>query len=103
MHCTFACAGDPNDRCGGVGGYLSVFYDPTQYTPGGNVTTGPNTNPGTVQTVGNYNYVGCYSEATNGRALAGKTPAAPINGFTIELCQAACQGYQYFGMEFGNE
>ena len=101
IYCTFSCSGDPNDQCGGVGGYLSVYYDPTKYTPGGAdpVTSGPVT----VNVSSNYNYIGCYSEGTNGRALSGKTPAAPTDGFTIELCTAACQGYTYFGMEFGNE
>ena len=95
VHCTFSCAGDPNDRCGGQGGYLSVFYDPTKYTPGSETTT-PTGGPATVNTTGNYNYIGCYSEATNGRALSGNAPPAPTNGFTIELCEAACQGYTYF-------
>ena len=57
----------------------------------------------TVNVSSNYNYIGCYSEGTNGRALSGKAPAAPTDGFTIELCTAACQGYTFFGMEFGNE
>ena len=102
VHCTFSCAGDPDDRCGGQGGYLSVYYDPTKYTPGSG-TSNPAGGPATVNTTGNYNYIGCYSEATNGRALSGKAPPAPANGFTIELCEAACVGYTYFGMEYANE
>lgn len=57
----------------------------------------------TVNQTGIYNYVGCYSEATQGRALTGNAPQAPATGFTIELCQAACSGFTYFGMEYSNE
>jgi hypothetical protein len=99
IYCNFACPGDGNDRCG-ASGYISVYYDPTKYVAG----TDPSLyGPQTVQTAGNYKYIGCYGEATTGRALSGLIPKAPANGFTIELCEAACQGYTYFGMEYANE
>ncbi|PSS14960.1 hypothetical protein M430DRAFT_51625 [Amorphotheca resinae ATCC 22711] len=50
----------------------------------------------TIKSVGGYKYQGCYSEATNGRALSALSPAPATDGFTIELCAAACQGYLYF-------
>jgi hypothetical protein len=97
--CNMACPGDPNDRCGATG-YISVFYDPTKYVAG----TDPSLyGPQTVKAAGNYLYQGCYSESTNGRALAALSPPAPPGGFTIELCQVACQGYLYFGMEYSNQ
>ncbi len=99
IFCNWACPGDSNDRCGAPN-YLSVFYDPTKYVAGANPAL---YGPQTIQTVGNYVYIGCYSEATTGRALTGKTPRAPANGFTIELCEAACQGFTYFGMEYSNQ
>ncbi|MCJ1408115.1 hypothetical protein MMC19_002188, partial [Ptychographa xylographoides] len=104
-YCSFACSGDGTDACGGTGGYISIYYDATKYTPGNNsvIITGPTGGPVTVQSAGNYNYVGCYSEATTGRALSALQPKAPTSGFTIELCEAACQGYQLFGMEYSNE
>ena len=101
-YCTFACAGDASETCGGNGGYISIYYDSTRYTPG-NDSSVPTGGPVTVQQVGNYNYIGCYSEATNGRALSGQAPAAPNSGNTIESCEAACQGYTYFGTEYSNE
>ena len=101
--CTFSCTGDANDACGGAGGYVSIYYDSTRYTPGTDDSTGPTGGPVTVNSTGNYNYAGCFSEATNGRALSSLSPRAPANGFSIELCEAACQGYQYFGMEYANE
>jgi hypothetical protein len=97
--CNTACPGDSNDRCGATG-YLSVYYDPTKYVAGTNPAL---YGPQTIQTVGPYVYQGCYSEGTNGRALAGKAPTAPSGGFTIELCEAACSGYTYFGMEYSNQ
>lgn len=104
VHCTFACAGDAADTCGGDGGYISIYYDSTKYSPG-DATSTPTvaSGPVVVNQTGNYNYIGCYSEVANGRALQGKAPQAPTNGYTIELCQAACAGYTYFGMEYSNE
>ncbi|CZR61108.1 related to glyoxal oxidase precursor [Phialocephala subalpina] len=97
--CNTACPGDGADRCGATG-YLSVYYDPTKYVAG---TDPALYGPQTIQSVGPYVYQGCYSEATNGRALSGESPTAPSGGFTIELCEAACVGYTYFGMEYSNQ
>ncbi|KAL8670348.1 MAG: hypothetical protein Q9168_005106 [Polycauliona sp. 1 TL-2023] len=110
IFCNYGCSGDSSETCGGLqvgaGGYISIYYDPTRFTPSDNDTTstGPASGaPQTVKQVGNYNYLGCYSEATQGRALSGKTPAVPADGSTLETCEASCQGYQYFGVEFANE
>ncbi|KAG4032100.1 hypothetical protein MFRU_007g00140 [Monilinia fructicola] len=97
--CNFACPGDLNDACGGTG-YISVFYNPIEYIAGADPAL---YGPKTIDSVGNYNYQGCYSEATNGRALGGSSPPAPSTGFTIELCAASCKGFKYFGMEYANE
>ncbi|KAK0104489.1 hypothetical protein ONS95_004777 [Cadophora gregata] len=97
--CNFGCPGDSNDRCGATG-YVSVFYDPTKYVKG----TDPSLyGPQVPKQVGNYDYLGCYSEATNGRALSDKTPAEPAGGFTLGSCMTACQGYTYWGMEYANQ
>ncbi|KAL8661300.1 MAG: hypothetical protein Q9202_005725 [Teloschistes flavicans] len=108
--CNYACSGDGSETCGGLqvgnGGFISIYYDPTKFTPSANDTdtTGPVSGaPTTVQQSSNYNYIGCYSEATQGRALSGKAPAVPADGSTIESCLASCQGYKYFGVEFSNE
>jgi hypothetical protein len=97
--CNMACPADGNDRCGGTG-YISVYYDPTKYIAGTNPAL---YGPQTVQAVGNYVFQGCYSEATNGRALSALSPTPPMGGFTIELCEAKCVGYTYFGMEYSNQ
>jgi WSC domain len=97
--CNEACPGDPSSSCGAPG-WLSVYYDPTKYVAGANPAL---YGPQTPQTVGNYVLQGCYSEGTAGRALSSKTPTAPTAGFTLELCEAACQGYTYWGMEYSNQ
>ena len=95
--CTYSCAGDTTQTCGGVNSYLSVYYDASRYTPGGDTQTP--SGPITVNQTGNYNYIGCYSEATAGRALSGLAPPIPANpGNTIESCAASCKGYTYFGV-----
>lgn len=99
IYCNMACPGDPEDGCGGTG-YLSVFYNPNLYTAGADPSL---YGPQTVLQAGNYGYIGCYSEATNGRALSAFEPTAPSTGFTIELCASACTGYQFFGMEYANQ
>lgn len=110
IFCNYGCSGDQSQTCGGIqvgtGGYISIYYDPSRFTPSDNDTTGTPPTSGTPQTVkqvGNYNYLGCYSETTQGRALSDKTPPIPATGTTLEYCQTACQGYQYFGVEFANE
>lgn len=107
--CTFSCAGDVNQVCGGNGGYLSMFYDPTRYnpedgetTPGGG-PTGPTTGPVTVQSAGEYDFIGCYSDNNPGRALTGFAPAAPEDGSNIENCMSRCSKFTYFGTEYGGE
>lgn len=94
--CTYACAGDATQQCGGNGGYLSVYYDASRYTSG--TDTKPTGGPVTVNQTGNYNYIGCYSEGSGGRALSGLSPPIPAAGNTIESCQASCKGYTYFGV-----
>lgn len=48
-----------------------------------------------------YAYQGCYTEATNGRALSAKS--FNYVGMTIESCAANCTAYAYFGVEYGRE
>ena len=95
--CTYSCAGDVTQVCGGVGSYLSVYYDASQYTPSNGTQQTPS-GPVTVNQTGNYNYIGCYSEGKAGRALSGLAPPIPDAGNTIESCAASCKAYTYFGV-----
>jgi hypothetical protein len=99
---TYLCSGDSTEVCGGIGGYMSLFYDITKYFPQNN-TLAPSVQSGSSEPfVGPYSYLGCFVDSVASRALSGKTPGAQsIN--TLESCAAACNGYKYFGTEYSNE
>jgi hypothetical protein len=65
-------------------------------------TSAPTSQP-TIPSLSGYNYFGCYTEATNGRALnlASKTDKA----MTLELCASYCTtlNYPMFGTEYSTE
>lgn len=48
-----------------------------------------------------YDYAGCYTEATSGRALAGKTTYSKF--MTAQLCATSCSAFDWFGVEYGQE
>ncbi|KAK4984994.1 hypothetical protein LTR50_006268 [Elasticomyces elasticus] len=109
--CTFQCPGDGTQACGGNGGsgYISVYYDQNKYTVT-NSTFQPSsdpvsTGPAAAPSSGPYSYIGCFSEATNGRALTGLAVPAPSNGGSVEYCESVCSqsSYTYFGVEYSNE
>lgn len=102
-NCNYFCAGDVNQICGGNGvgagaggAYISLFQNP-------NVTSkprpgAPSVNPG----VDGYTSIGCYTEATNGRALPNGVQTAKK---TVQQCVDACKAskYTYAGLEYGGE
>jgi hypothetical protein len=59
--------------------------------------------PSNLATIGTYSYVGCYTEATTGRALTSLEFASDT--MTIEVCYATCSvgGYSWFGIEYHRE
>lgn len=96
--CNFDCSGAIKESCGGNGvtydgSFISLFTN----KPGRDVPSGP---PKVPQSVGPYNYTGCYTETTP-HALNGPTTATA--DMTIEKCAAFCTGFKYFGLEFANE
>ncbi|KAH0559498.1 hypothetical protein GP486_003989 [Trichoglossum hirsutum] len=103
--CNMPCSGNSSELCGGslrLNLYVSVSA-----TSGGSVTSttaSPSTtqaSPTAVQTTGNYVLLGCYSEASNQRALTGKAIFDDL--MTVELCRDGCSGYNFFGVEYGRE
>jgi hypothetical protein len=54
-----------------------------------------------VAQIPGYDFTGCYTEATNMRALSGT--AYFDDAMTIEKCANACAGSKYFGVEYGRE
>lgn len=67
------------------------------------VTSSPTATAGpqVKQTVGNYVFQGCWTEATTARALASSTYAD--DSMTLESCAAYCSAYTMFGVEYGRE
>lgn len=119
INCNFACTGDLLQTCGGNGEgagagrtYISLFADSARYNGGNPVPSGtstgvstptvvpgaPTVNPG----VGSYTSIGCYTEATTGRALAN---VFTMVNRTVSACIAGCQtkNYIYAGLEYGQE
>ncbi|KAK6720769.1 hypothetical protein SNK05_003865 [Fusarium graminearum] len=120
-NCNFDCAGSLNQYCGGngvdgSGAYISLFADTLQWdgslsggsTSGGsgssggsggtNTPQGPFVNPG----VDGYTSIGCYTEATSGRALPN---GRGIDSPTVAECVDACSSgnFVYAGVEYGGE
>ncbi|KAI1754591.1 hypothetical protein F4782DRAFT_37229 [Xylaria castorea] len=86
--CNTACAGDPSEYCG-ASNRLNLYYS--------NTTAGPSQ----PLVIGTYSWYGCQTEGTEVRALASKTY---VNGtMTLEICATTCEGFTYFGTEFGDE
>ncbi|KAJ4327142.1 hypothetical protein N0V84_002404 [Fusarium piperis] len=108
-NCNFDCAGDLNQICGGngidgAGAYISLFADTLSWdgsfgTIGGDDgPKGPYVNPG----VYGYNSIGCYTEATTGRALrTGKGVDSPTVANCVQACKAG--SFTYAGVEYGGE
>ncbi|KAJ4022594.1 hypothetical protein NW766_001635 [Fusarium irregulare] len=114
-NCNFDCAGSLAQYCGGngvdgSGAYISLFADTLQWDgslsdssssgSGGSTNTpkGPFVNPG----VDGYTSIGCYTEATAGRALPnGRGVSSP----TVQNCVDACkaESFVYAGVEYGGE
>ncbi|KAJ0164323.1 WSC domain-containing protein [Colletotrichum tanaceti] len=92
--CSSPCAGSTIGLCG-AGSRLSVYSNKT-----------PNQVPSAPQHVpraGDYKFLGCQTEATNGRALSGKFTASDT--MTVDVCATFCSegGWQLMGVEYGRE
>ncbi|KAK4103952.1 heme peroxidase [Parathielavia hyrcaniae] len=98
--CNMVCGGDPTEFCG-AGNRLELYSTTatrTSTTATATATAGPAIKP----TVGAYTRVGCQTEATAGRALSAKEAFAN-DAMTLESCAAYCEGFTYFGTEYGRE
>ncbi|PHH62812.1 hypothetical protein CDD81_6704 [Ophiocordyceps australis] len=61
----------------------------------------PWTGPATKDTVGPFSWQGCWTEATDGRALADDAMAS--DDMTLEACARFCNDFVFFGAEYGRE
>ncbi|KAK3994786.1 putative fungistatic metabolite [Cladorrhinum sp. PSN332] len=99
--CNMVCAGDASEYCG-AGNRLNVYSTTaTRSTTSASPTPTPTGTLGRKATVGPYEYVGCQTEATVGRALSGNSYAS--NDMTLESCATFCSGFTYFGTEYSAE
>ena len=122
------CKGDSTEICGGANRLDVYQYGATGSSPTTSTTATAASSPitsttapaastpatstlatstpvptlGNKQTVGAYTFQGCYTEATNTRALSGAS-FYDYAAMTIEECAADCAGWQYFGVEYGGE
>ncbi|KAI1810076.1 heme peroxidase [Poronia punctata] len=86
--CNVPCAGDVSEYCGAAD-RLDIYYS--------NTTAGPSQ----PLVVGNYSWYGCQTEGDGVRALAGKSRV--VDDMTLDVCAAFCDGFTYFGTEYGVE
>ena len=90
--CGMACSGNSSETCGG-NNRLSLFSS-------GRPVVLPT--PGTPETIAkDFYYTNCYTEATGGKALAGRSTSGSF--MTLDYCGQYCTGYQYFGTEYASE
>jgi hypothetical protein len=103
------CDGNQAETCGGPS--LLSIYD-SGVSPVASISTISTSNsspahsgPTTVPSVGSCYFVGCYSEATNSRALVGNHYIDySVTGITVEKCAASCgPAYSLFGVEWSGE
>jgi hypothetical protein len=86
-------------------GYGHVVTSAEITCPGGNTAACAATNthqplPWTGDAT--YAPLGCYTEATSGRALTGSSSTSSTN-MTAAACKEKCYGYKYFGVEYSRE
>lgn len=84
------------------GSFADTFKDVTALAA--SCAAGPPQAPqvlGHKATVGLYKFQGCYTEATGMRALSDKSTVNST--MTSDTCGTFCSGYNYFGVEYGNE
>lgn len=91
--CNMVCAGDSTQYCG-AGNRLELYSTTSsQPTPTGTLIHKPTVSP--------YALVGCWTEASSGRALS--QGATSGSAMTNEACAEYCSGFKYFGTEYGGE
>lgn len=96
--CGMVCSGDGGQYCGGPD-RLSVYEsDEAVPPPSGGGGSGPS-QPGEV--ADSWAWEGCFTEGSGGRALS--ATAWADDGMTLEGCAVFCEGYEFFGAEYGRE
>ncbi|OLN84494.1 WSC domain-containing protein-like protein 5 [Colletotrichum chlorophyti] len=104
--CNMKCAGNPYQYCGD-GNRLELSSGSvasSDQSPTSTLSTSTSTVPTLAQkpTVLPFTLKGCWTEASNGRALSQKSYTSGDN-MTLEACASYCSDYKYFGTEYGSE
>jgi len=87
--CSIRCGGEYGAVCGDVD-RLNVF-----------VSSDCKEDPANVDSVAGFTYKSCHVDNAAGRVLTAKENRSDT--MTVETCAAFCQGFQYFGVEYGRE
>jgi hypothetical protein len=91
--CNFKCAGSSTENCG-AGNRLNVYKKPVAST----MTSASPSSTLSPALPTSYGALGCYTEATEHRAL--KDKSSSDDAMTVEKCAASCAGFKYFGLEY---
>ncbi|KAF8890279.1 WSC domain-containing protein [Gymnopilus junonius] len=97
--CDMACTGNPDEICGGSDG-INIFQNTALPPP-----PPPPPVPVIKQSVGTFDYVGCFDDGVDGAPRSLQNQLLISGGVTAESCTAACQaaGYVLAGLEYGQE
>ncbi|KAL2141040.1 hypothetical protein VTI28DRAFT_2930 [Corynascus sepedonium] len=112
--CSMVCNGDSSEFCGGPD-RLNVYSYQNQYEPSATSSATPDptggsggddddlaaAGPSQPESIGDYDWYGCRTEATGTRAMSAATFAS--DDMTLEACQTYCAAYTYFGVEYARE
>jgi hypothetical protein len=85
--CNMPCSGNSQEKCG-AGNRMSTYKNLDFVAP-------------VSPSIAGYNYLGCYSEGSAGRALIDSATAS--DAMTVQACATFCNGATYFGVEYGAE
>lgn len=88
--CNLVCGGNPSEVCG-AGNRLSLYVDAEKEL----------VEPEHPPTVGGYEFLGCMTELPGARALTDRNLEGA--GMTNQLCADFCDGYRFFGTQYGTE
>lgn len=98
------CDGNQAETCGGSA-LLNIYDSGVSPTASTSTSSSIYSGPTIVPSVGSCYFVGCYSEATNSRALIdAHSIDYSATGMTVEKCAAFCDPtYSLFGLEWSGE
>ncbi|KAM7203183.1 WSC domain containing protein, partial [Naviculisporaceae sp. PSN 640] len=98
IECSFPCAGNPDEVCGGDWRINVYEFSTDTTTP---TSTTASSTPTSTPSLDGWASEGCHTEAHGQRALS--DGSFYNDAMTLEKCATVCQGYSWFGVEYGRE